>query len=126
VEIKDYNKTPQVIDLIQEMKAEESVIIFCFDFDAISTAKQMNSKIPVCYLRGLIEEEHIQKLKAIDGEFVGSGSQGTASIIEFAHTQGVKYWRWTVNSVDEMKTLISRGIDGIITNYPQEMVKLVN
>ena len=126
VEIKDYDKTPQVIELIEEMNAEKSVIIFCFDFDALVVSKKMNPKIPVCYLKGEIVEEDFQIIKSIGGEVAGSGSGGEADIIEKTHAEDLEFWRWTVNSVEDMKMLIDRGIDGIITNYPQELVKLVN
>jgi glycerophosphoryl diester phosphodiesterase len=125
VEIKDYDKTPRIIALIEEMHAEKSVIIFCFDFDAIATAKKINPKIPVCYLKGEIAEEDFQSLKSIGGEVIGSGSGGEAGIIEKAHAEDLAFWRWTVNSVEEMQALIDGGIDGIITNYPQELVKLL-
>jgi len=126
VEIKDYDKTPQIIELIKKMNAEESVIIFCFDFDAISTAKRMDENLSVCYLQGLITRKHIQRLKSIGGEVVGTGGLASENLINYAHTQGIECWKWTVNSIGDMKTLIARGIDGIITNYPQRLMLLTD
>jgi len=126
VEIKDYDKTPLVVELIEEMNAEKSVIIFCFDFDAVALSKEMNPKIPVLYLHSQIEEEHLQDIKEIGGEMAGSGSGKPDDIIDKAHAGDLEFWVWTVNKIDDMKALIDRGVDGIITNYPQELIKLVN
>ncbi len=125
VEIKDYDKTPEVVELIEEMKAEKSVIIFCFDYDAVSLSKEINPKIPVCYLDGKITEDHFKDILSIGGEVAGSGSGEPEDIIDKAHEADLIFWVWTVNDVEDMKALISRGVDGIITNYPQELVKLL-
>lgn len=125
VEIKDYYKTPEVLDLIEEMNAEKSVIIFCFDFDAVSLSKDINPRIPVCYLNGKITEDHFGDVLSIGGEVAGSGSAEPEDIINKAHDADLNFWVWTVNSVEDMKSLIDRGVDGIITNYPQDLVKLL-
>ena len=110
--------------MIRQMGARESVVVFCFDIDAVATAKKLDPGIPVCFLNSAISEKDIQKIAEIGGDYAGSGSGGSAEIIGYAHQQKVKYWRWTVNSVDEMQKQIAGGVDGIITNYPQVLVKL--
>jgi len=39
---------------------------------------------------------------------------------------GVKVFVWTVDERKQMETFISRGVDGIITDYPDRLIKLLN
>ena len=46
--------------------------------------------------------------------------------IEFLHRQGVKVYYWTVNDPREMKELIRKGADGILTDYPDRLIEASN
>ena len=39
---------------------------------------------------------------------------------------GIQVWRYTVDDEETMRALIDLGIDGIISNYPDRAVKLLN
>ena len=39
---------------------------------------------------------------------------------------GYKLFPYTVNDKDEMKKLISLGVDGIITDYPDKLKNILN
>ncbi len=49
----------------------------------------------------------------------------TPELVSDAHAHDVKVVAWTANDPDEMRTLISAGVDGIITNYPDRLVELL-
>jgi glycerophosphoryl diester phosphodiesterase len=42
----------------------------------------------------------------------------TKEAVEYCHKKGVKIIPWTVNTKEEIDTLIGLGVDGIITDYP--------
>ncbi len=44
--------------------------------------------------------------------------------IEFLHRSGARVYYWTVNEIPEMKKLLTRGADGILTDYPDRLVNL--
>lgn len=46
-------------------------------------------------------------------------------IIQGYQEKGFKIIPWTVNTIDEMQVLIDYKIDGIITDYPNKLVKLI-
>ncbi len=39
-------------------------------------------------------------------------------LVDRAHSLGLKVIPWTVDGADDMRTQITEGVDGIITNYP--------
>lgn len=45
--------------------------------------------------------------------------------IHQAHARNLKVFTWTVNQPEDMQKLIDMGIDGIITNYPDRLKKLL-
>jgi glycerophosphoryl diester phosphodiesterase len=49
----------------------------------------------------------------------------TRQLVNEAHANDLKVVAWTANVVDEMHKLISAGVDGIITNYPDRLVDLL-
>ncbi|MDW3195969.1 MAG: glycerophosphodiester phosphodiesterase family protein [Cytophagales bacterium] len=48
----------------------------------------------------------------------------TKEIVEELHEAGIKVIPWTINEVEEMKELITWGVDGIITDYPDRVKEL--
>ncbi|HHH49881.1 MAG TPA: beta-glucosidase, partial [Saprospiraceae bacterium] len=51
---------------------------------------------------------------------VGYRTKPTKTFINTAHHNGIEIWKWTVNDENKMQILMSRGIDGIITNFPNK------
>ncbi len=48
-----------------------------------------------------------------------------AGWIEFLHQSGVKVFYWTANDPSEMERLIERGADGIVTDYPDRLNRVL-
>ncbi len=49
----------------------------------------------------------------------------TADYIEKAHRLNLQIHVWTINDPDEMKRLIDLGVDGIMTDYPERLLTLL-
>lgn len=49
----------------------------------------------------------------------------TAGYIEEAHKLNVQVHVWTINDPEEMKRLIGIGVDGIMTDYPERLLRVV-
>mgnify|MGYP001410846085 FL=1 len=50
----------------------------------------------------------------------------TKRFIQYVQNIGLKIHVWTINDVNEMQQLISLGVDGIITDRPKELKKLLS
>ncbi|MBZ9650978.1 glycerophosphodiester phosphodiesterase [Psychroflexus montanilacus] len=45
-------------------------------------------------------------------------------LVAEAHEKGIQVIPWTVNELEQMKTLLKYGVDGLITDYPDRALKL--
>lgn len=49
----------------------------------------------------------------------------TANVVDSVHELGMKIIPWTVNDTTAMKALIGLGVDGIITDYPDKILQVI-
>lgn len=57
-------------------------------------------------------------------EYEGTSIVNTATL-GAAHRLGLEIFVWTINDIDEMKRLLALGVDGIITDYPARLARVV-
>jgi glycerophosphoryl diester phosphodiesterase len=50
----------------------------------------------------------------------------TAELVEFAHSHGVQVHVWTINDEDEMRRLLDLGVDGVMSDFPALLRKVVD
>jgi glycerophosphoryl diester phosphodiesterase len=76
---------------------------------------------------GGIERSYSPPMQALQvPKAIGGMDIVTRDFVDAAHERNLKVHVWTINSTDEMQRLIDLGVDGIITDYPDELLKLLN
>ncbi|WP_420385894.1 glycerophosphodiester phosphodiesterase [Roseivirga sp.] len=127
LEIKVTGAEEQVVALLNELNMKDEVIIFSFLYPALAKIRQLDSDLDILYLMGSADESTIDYAKVINAQAigVGGGTKLSPEYIRKAHDEGLEVWRWTVDDEKTMKELINLGIDGIISNYPNRVVKLL-
>ncbi len=124
IELKDPNIETQTVNMIQQLNLVHDVVLFSFDLNQLQLIKSMNASIEVCYLQHQISLSDIDDLININGEYVGSGGDPPMSSILYANYFGIDFWNWTINSSEKMKFIMTQGMNGIITDYPQDAICL--
>ncbi len=126
IEIKSSKATvvSKVVQLVQKHDMKNRVIISSFTLSQLSEAKSLDATIPVMFFKSPITTADIDQVKAINGEWVGSGGSFTKDVIDYAHSKGISYNAWTVDSEITMRSLMAMGADAITTNVPATLIDI--
>ncbi len=124
IEIKVYGAEKEILEIVNDLEINDDVILFSFYYPVLARIRQLDKNIPTLYLKGTADKMTIDYAKAIESNAigVGSGTDVTKEYLDFAHSNGIEVWKWTVNDEDEMQQLIEIGLDGLITNFPDKAI----
>lgn len=127
LEIKVNGAEEQVIQVLEELEMKEEVIIFSFLYPTLTKIRQLDEDIKILYLVGSADEATIDRAKAINAQAIGAGGGNalTQEYVDKVHQNGLEIWKWTVDDEATMKQLIDIGVDGIISNYPDRVLKVI-
>lgn len=126
IEIKVYGVEKEILEIVNDLGVKDEVILFSFYYPVLARIRQLDKKIPILYLVGNADEMTINYAKIIESNAIGVGSETTISkeYLNFAHKNGIEVWKWTVNTENEMQQLMSLGLDGLITDFPDKALKI--
>ena len=71
-------------------------------------------------------EEHLNHLGFIPSIYSPYYKLVDTSVVDLAHSKGMKIIPWTINTLEEMDMLRDLNVDGIITDYPDVGMQLLN
>lgn len=145
IEIKDTNNEDlyeEIIKklwaLIQEYEMEDQVMIGSFEHGINERFEELSEgRIPIGAGEDAVREfayMHVPYLNGLAKSRVDSfqlpveeeGHDLTSrNIISSAKKRNIAIFYWTINDEDEMRELIAKGVDGLITDYPDRLNKVI-
>ena len=132
IELKGKGTAIPTIEILQKyfkkkLLKEENILISSFDWDELLVFRSKSQKTPIGVLidgNPIIALKFAKKVKAVainsDYKFLNKRN------INLINSMGYKLFPYTVNEEDQMKKLISLGVDGIITDYPDKLKNILN
>ncbi|WP_136606465.1 glycerophosphodiester phosphodiesterase [Paenibacillus dokdonensis] len=116
----------KVIERVRDFKMSDRVIISSFNHYSLFLCKKLAPEIRtgILYMEGLYEPWEYAKTLQADALH----AYHYAVLPEFvagAKAAGKAYHPFTVNDVKEMQRLLQAGVDGIITDYPDQLAALL-
>jgi glycerophosphoryl diester phosphodiesterase len=102
------------------------VLFASFELSAIERIRERNPHVPVAFNFG--------KDWSLPNEVTGGKPIPILSCrarvlnavnVSEAHKQGIKVFVWALNTEEEMERFIKMGVDGIITDYPDRLIKIL-
>ncbi|HEV2762007.1 MAG TPA: glycerophosphodiester phosphodiesterase [Pyrinomonadaceae bacterium] len=122
---------------IREAKMTERVLVASFGADvleefrrecpevATSASASEASKFLTLSTTGL-EETFTPAAQALQvPEFAGGMRVLTRGFVEAAHARNLHVHAWTINDEEAMQRLLAVGVDGIMTDYPDRLLKVL-
>lgn len=115
-----------VYAVLSQANVLDKTIIQSFDF---RTLQYFNEKYPDVKLALLIYNrlpwrENIDSLGFYPNIYSCDYQLLSRTVVNQLQQNNMKVIPWTVNNTDDMKDLISWGVDGIITDYPDRLINL--
>jgi glycerophosphoryl diester phosphodiesterase len=111
----DQRLEQRVVRIVETLGMEEQVVVMSLKYGAV---QQMRSLRPEWTL-GLLTAVAIGDLTRLDADFLAVNTGlATRALVHDAHAAGKEVFVWTVNDPVTAYAMISRGVDGIITDDP--------
>lgn len=113
-----------VLAEVEKFGHPEKVIIQSFDARILQEVKKQAPNIKLAWLTE--NPNYVAELKEIGFTpdiYSPSHILLSRAVVETMHEKGMKVIPWTVNDPERMAQLIEFGVDGIITDYPNQIPK---
>ena len=128
IELKYYghnrNLESRVADIVEQTGMESDIMVMSLKIDGLRKVAALRP----AWTRGLLNTTSVGDLTRLDLNFLALNSiAASPAMIHRAHKQGMKVYVWTVNDPVQMSVMMSRGVDGIITDEPalaRQVIKL--
>ena len=124
---------PEFIDLVMEVVNQKKLgydRFYLQSFD-LPLLRQINRKYPFVVTgfltgnRDISLEENLNQLGFSPQIYSPNSGLVTPELIAKSHAAGMKFVPWTVNESGDMEKFIKMGVDGIITDYPDRLNKVL-
>ncbi|HKI19191.1 MAG TPA: glycerophosphodiester phosphodiesterase family protein [Isosphaeraceae bacterium] len=118
---KDHGLAEKVAELIGRQDFESQCEVSSLDYDGLMKAKQHNPQLKVVALvtYALGDPGRLD----VDGLSVNT-SVLSDRLIRAARSRGKELYAWTVDDPRAMVRLIERGVGGLVTNAPEELIRI--
>ena len=116
-----------VLDAIEQEGITARSTIQSFDPRSLRAVKAFGTSAQTAYLinNKLSPEENLEGLGFEPDVYSPQHALVNEEMLKILHGRGIKVIPWTVNDSKDMKRLIELGVDGIISDYPDRLVKVV-
>ena len=126
-----YHPEPQefvqkLVKVIQEGGIENRTIIQSFDIRTLQVAHEQYPEIKLALLVEGNEDgiEKLDKLGFTPEIYSPNFESLDQELVEGLQEKGMKVIPWTVNEPEDIEKLIVMGVDGIISDYPDRVIKV--
>lgn len=123
---EDFLLVSKVMDLLKEEGFIKKVILSSFDYLFVKKAKRLEPQV----ITGLLFATSLQKEKSYNywrwaDIILPRYNLVSEDLIARAHSRGLKVIAWTVDNPKKIKKLVYLKVDGIASNYPALLTKVL-
>jgi len=126
IELKYYGREKQleqgVANIVEASGMVGQVMIMSLNYDGIKKMRRLRPD----WTLGLLSSVALGELDKLDVDFLAlNGRAASRQLIQHVQGRGKKIMVWTVNDVVGISTMMSRGVDAIITDEPALAVSIL-
>ena len=139
IEIKSsqVNTIQDLCRTIRDNRMSEKVMVACFDAGKLGEFRSVCPEVATSagaseaamfyWLQWAhLESAYSPSAQALQiPEAYGDNRIATRRFLDAAHARNLRVHVWTINDIESMQRLIQLGVDGIMTDYPERLVKII-
>lgn len=119
IELKYYGHerrlAERVVETVEAADATSNVMLMSLSYDAV---RRLNSLRPD-WTVGLLVAKALGNLSRVEADFLAvNAGMATRRFTRDAQAAGKRVFVWTLNEPADISRMVSRGVDGIITDHP--------
>ncbi|HWF14383.1 MAG TPA: glycerophosphodiester phosphodiesterase family protein [Candidatus Acidoferrales bacterium] len=115
-----------VVATLRDRNASARVVIISFDPTTLDAVQRLDSTMMTGLLCEIPSSDLVERtVRAGARQLILRVDLITSAVTEKAHRAGLQVVAWTINDVEQMRTTIAAGVDGIITDYPDRLLELL-
>lgn len=130
--------TKPLCELLRQRKMTDKVIVGSFRQEVLDEFRNICSEVAtsaspseaaqfLAMYRAGLSDAYTPPMQALQiPENLGYLSVVSKDFVETAHKLNLKVHVWTINDTNDMSRLIETGVDGIMTDYPDRLLNLLN
>lgn len=117
-----------IIAMTKEFGMEDRVIYSSFNHYSIMKIKELDPKAHTgfLYMDGILDMPEYGKKHGVEALHPALYNVNYPNFVARCHELGLKINTWTVNSKQYLNMACKMGLDGIITNFPDVALQIVN
>jgi glycerophosphoryl diester phosphodiesterase len=122
-----HNFAQLVIDIIHKTTITDHTYIQSFDIESLEASKKIDDSIPLVLLIANEQtvQQNLNKLSFKPDIYSPYFQLVNRETIKLCREKNIKLIPWTVNKKEDMLNLLELGVDGIISDYPDLLIKTV-
>ena len=111
----DEDLEAKVVNIVEDAGMAADIVVMSLKYDGVRKIAAIRPE----WTYGLLSTVSVGNLTRLKVDFLAvNAAAATRSLIRKAHDRGMKVYVWTVNDPVRMSVMMSRGVDGIITDEP--------
>jgi glycerophosphoryl diester phosphodiesterase len=120
IELKYYGHDKQleskVVSIVEETGMETHIMLMSLKLEGLRKAAALRP----AWTRGLLNTVSVGDLTRLDLDFLALNAVAASrSQIRRAHERGMRVYAWTIDDPVQLSVMMSRGVDGVITDRPE-------
>ena len=125
IELKYYGFNPElaakVTELIRDHDMEEEVLLMSLSLEAVQQLRELAPDMRIGYVSAAAAGD----LTRLDVDFLAVSQQSiTPRLISNSKNRGIPVYAWTVNDSGDMIDAIEKGVNGLITDQPEQAIRI--
>jgi glycerophosphoryl diester phosphodiesterase len=123
IELKAKGAEEHILEVIAPYRTKLDIVIMSFDTDTLRLVRHQDLAVRLEHLFSEMGSDAFERALSIGASGVNVYYQSLNNdLVEEAHSLGLRVTAWTVNRIEDLRSLAAMGVDFVTTDRPDLMV----